>query len=290
MPADLPDFDKLWDYSDAAGTEQRFQGFLAAAESSGDVSYVAQLLTQIARAQGLQDRFDDAHATLDLVESMLRADGDLALATVRYLLERGRVFNSSGNRAAALPLFRAAAERAKEAGLVRYEIDAIHMIAIAEPDPLAQVRWNLAGIELALAHPGQRGWLWSLYNNLGESYGALGDHEHALETFEKLAAFQTERHGEPDVYTLKDQSRMLRRLGRVDRAGAIISPVHERLRQRGEPDGWISEEYAECLLASGDAAAAKPHFAAAHELLSRDPWVLKNDPAKLDRLKRLAAE
>src|SRR5215207_4714581 len=89
----LEDFDKLWDYNDPAATERKFRELLPTAEGSADSSSHAQLLTQIARAQGLQDRFEDAHATLDAVGKMLAAD--MKLARVRYLLERGRVFNSA---------------------------------------------------------------------------------------------------------------------------------------------------------------------------------------------------
>ena len=59
------DFDSLWNYDDPAATEQQFRELLPAAESSGDKSYHLQLLTQIARAQGLQRQFEAAHQTLD---------------------------------------------------------------------------------------------------------------------------------------------------------------------------------------------------------------------------------
>ena len=59
-----PDFDKLWDFNDPAATEQTFRALLPRAAGSGDESYRAQLLTQIARAQGLQRKFDEAHGEL----------------------------------------------------------------------------------------------------------------------------------------------------------------------------------------------------------------------------------
>ncbi|HEX6385768.1 MAG TPA: hypothetical protein VF177_13945, partial [Anaerolineae bacterium] len=66
----LPDFDQLWDYSQPASTEERFRELLPAAEAAGDDSYLAQLLTQIARAQGLQRQFAAAHETLDEAEKL----------------------------------------------------------------------------------------------------------------------------------------------------------------------------------------------------------------------------
>lgn len=63
--SNLPDFQGLWDYNDPAGTESKFRAVLAKAEASDDRGYQAELLTQIARAQGVQRQFDAAHATLD---------------------------------------------------------------------------------------------------------------------------------------------------------------------------------------------------------------------------------
>jgi tetratricopeptide (TPR) repeat protein len=279
----LPDFDKLWNYNDPAATERVFRELLPAAEQSGDVSYHAQLLTQIARAQGLQERFDEAMATLNQVAAMTR--DDMTLVQVRELLERGRVLNSRGDPATAMRSFMSAYQLADAAHYSKYAIDAVHMLAIAAPTPQEQIEWNLRGIEMVEQDPSQQRWLHALYNNLGESYAKAGDYRSALKTFEKLAAIN-----DNDIYTLKDQSRMLRLLGRVNRAEEIIRPIHERLEREGKRDGWISEEYAECLLAAGRSDDATPHFRVAYELLKDDPWVPKNEPAKLERLRRLGGE
>src|SRR5574341_847248 len=93
------DFDSLWDYSDPHQTEIRFREILLQVPEQNH-AYL-ELLTQIARAQGLQRKFDRAHQTLDQVERRL---GKYASrARVRYLLERGRTLNSSGNPDAARP-------------------------------------------------------------------------------------------------------------------------------------------------------------------------------------------
>ena len=272
------DFDKLWDYSKPDETEKKFRQLLSEAERANDPSYLAQLLTQIARTQGLQNRFDEAHATLDRVEKMLT--DDLKLARIRYLLERGRVFNSSGKPDRAMPLFVQASELAIAEKENRYAIDAIHMIAIAEPDPQKQVEWNLKGIAMAQADPEQRGWLFSLYNNIAESYALLKDYQSALSYINKLIDFQRER-GEADPYTLKDKARFHRLLGHPDESLAIIQKVAETKPN----DGWIEEELAESLEALGRTDEAKPHFEKAYELLSKDDWCVRHEQAKLKRLK-----
>ncbi len=87
----LPEFDKLWDYAHPDISEQRFRELLPRALDSLDLSYLAQLLTQIARAEGLQRKFEDAHKTLDRVDKALpKTDGR---TLIRYLLERGRVYS-----------------------------------------------------------------------------------------------------------------------------------------------------------------------------------------------------
>jgi tetratricopeptide (TPR) repeat protein len=278
---DLPDFNKLWNFSQPAETEQRFLELLPAAEQFGDRSYHAQLLTQIARAQGLQNRFDDAHATLDCVEKLL-TDNPI-LPRIRYCLERGRVFNTSGQRLAALPFFQQAHDIALGDNQMRYAIDAIHMLAIADPDPAKQIEWNLKGIAMAQANPDQRGWLWSLYNNIAESYAAAHGYQSALTYILKLIDYQKET-GDPDIHTLKDQARFLRLLNRPSESLAIIQPIHEKLAGDNKEDGWIEEELAETLFALNRSADAHPHFLKAYALLTADPWVQRHDSAKLTRL------
>ncbi len=82
----LPDFDALWDYSHPDQTETKFREILL--QFPEDDPAFLELLTQIARAQGLQWKFDHAHQTLDQVERRL---GEVpSRPKIRYLLERGQ--------------------------------------------------------------------------------------------------------------------------------------------------------------------------------------------------------
>src|SRR5713101_3713650 len=90
----LPDFDTLWDYDHPGLTERKFRELLPAAVDSLDISYLAALLTQIARAEAMQRKFQDAQKTLDRVEkALLKSEQRVS---IRYLLERGRVLTLSG--------------------------------------------------------------------------------------------------------------------------------------------------------------------------------------------------
>jgi hypothetical protein len=62
---DLPAIDTLWDYDNPQATALKFRELLPTAEKSVDNTYDAELLTQLARTQSLQRKFDDAHSVLD---------------------------------------------------------------------------------------------------------------------------------------------------------------------------------------------------------------------------------
>lgn len=92
--------DQHWDFDDPATSEQRFR---AAAGGEGGAVVRDALLTQVARALGLQQRYADA---TKLLESLGGATDPEVITRVR--LERGRVLNSSGDAAAARAEFETA--------------------------------------------------------------------------------------------------------------------------------------------------------------------------------------
>ncbi len=112
---------------------------------------------------------------------------------VRYLLERGRTFNSSGAPQRAVPLFAEALTLAERDKDEFYAVDAAHMLGIAAP-AAERLGWNLKALSLAEAatDPRARGWRASLYNNIGWTYFDAGDAKTALDYWQKaLAARET---------------------------------------------------------------------------------------------------
>lgn len=155
--------DELWDFDDPVASEARLRD---AASTSDDRE---ALLTQVARALGLQSRFDEAH---DLLDSLVD-DG------VRVPLERGRLYNSAGDPAAAVPLFTRAAENAS--GFL--EVDALHMLAIADSaNALAWTQRGLAAVDASTDERVKR-WATSLHNNYGWTLYDAGEMNEALESF-----------------------------------------------------------------------------------------------------------
>lgn len=285
----LADFDTLWDYFDPAATEARFRELLPAVVAAGDPDLHAQLLTQIARSQGLQRRFADARRTLDEAEQVLA--GRRGTAAVRLLLERGRVLNSEGDPAAALAYFDAALEAAKAERLDFYAVDAAHMLGIATPGETG-LAWNLEAIAMAKASRDERarGWLGSLLNNTGWSYHEAGDYARALAHFEAALEFRRERGEQPELRIAEwTVARCLRSLGRLEEALAIQRDLERQWAAAGEAqDGYVFEELGELNLALGRGEDARAYFAKAHALLAKDPWLQANEEARLARIARLA--
>jgi hypothetical protein len=166
--------DDLWDFSDAPASELRLRAAADAAKGSDR----AELMTQVARALGLQERFDEGDAVLDAID-----DADAAVG-VRIALERGRLRNSSGDARAAVPLFRDAAQDAAFAELDFLQVDALHMLAIADR-PHAE-RWTADALAVLddVDDPRTLRWRVGLENNRGWRLMDAGDPGAALTAFE----------------------------------------------------------------------------------------------------------
>jgi len=284
----LPDLDKLWDYGNPEQTEIKFRVLIPMAIESGNISDYAQLLTQIARAEGLQGKFKEAHSTLDAVEAMLTAK--LVVPTVLYLLERGRVFNSNNEKDKAKPLFLDAWKIARTEGQDYYAIDAAHMLGIAET-PENQIEWNLKAIELAEKSIDERAnlWLGALYNNTGWTYHDLGQYENSLDLFEKGLKWRQGRDNDAATRIAKwTIGRVYRSLGRIDEAIKIQKELEQEFIDKGlEQDGYVYEELAECYFLKDEKEEAKKYFKLAYEYLSKDDWLKANEFDRLERLKEL---
>jgi tetratricopeptide (TPR) repeat protein len=284
-----PRLDALWSFADPAASEARFRE--EAARHRPGSREADEASTQIARAQGLQRRFDAADNTLDAVAE--RLDAHPPRLRVRYLLERGRRENSSGHADAALAWFEralAAADSDRLPGADFYRVDALHMLAIAAP-PARQLDWNLQALAAAdaAADPRARRWRGSLLNNLGWTLHERGDFEAALACWQQALAA---REAAGDVATIRiarwTVARGMRSLGRLGEAESMQRALADELAAAGAPDGFVFEELAEIALARGDRAAAQPWAAKALAILGEDPDLLANDAARLARLAEIA--
>ena len=281
------DFDAQWDYDHPDSTEARFRAILPEARRAGDPDYLAQLLTQIARAEGLQMKFDDATRTLDEAEALVTDQGPVG--RVRVLLERGRVLNSSKRAEESKPHFHAAWDLACSIRSDGFAVDAAHMLGIVEPGD-SSVLWNRTAIDYAekSADPKARRWLGSLYNNLGWTYHEKGEFGTALDLFQKALAERESEGKKGRIHHARwCVARALRSLGQFQEALASQEAMLAEGVADHAPDGYVEEEIGECLLALSRETEAAPHFAAAYRLLESDPWLRRDEADRLKRLRRL---
>ena len=156
---DQKTLDNLWNFRDPASSEAAFRA--AMTEDVYDADERAELATQLGRAIGLQGRFEEADALLDEI------DDDEPTVGVRILLERGRVLNSGGRAAMAVPLLEQAAELADHLGEEFLAVDALHMLSIADAAN-AEV-WMRSALEYASTAHDERTkrWMIALHASLG---------------------------------------------------------------------------------------------------------------------------
>ena len=285
LTQNLPDFDSLWDYSQPDQTEIKFRAILL--QIPEDDPALLELLTQIARAQGLQRKFEKAHQTLDQVER--RLGGVASRPQIRYFLERGRLFNSFGDPGQARSCFEQALDLATQLNEDFYTVDALHMLAIVAP-PDQALTLNRRAIKRAesSADARARNWLGSLYNNLGWAYHDTGDYPSALEAFEKAEAYRRAKGSVSEIRVARwCVARALRSLNRVEEALSKQLALKAEFESAGERDGFVFEEIAECLLTLKRSEEARSYFAKAYEALSQDASFVEQEPERLARLKKL---
>jgi tetratricopeptide (TPR) repeat protein len=191
----------LWDFDDLDATESRFRVQL---EDESDDAGRAEVLTQLARVDGLRDDFDGCERLLNAAEALAGAS---VRAKVRIDLERGRKLRSSGDPDGAVPLFEAAFARALEAGEHYLAGDAAHMCALAVSENRAAMdEWTQRGLDLGEREPSAAYWAGPLLNNLGWAYLDSGEHEHALELFELALEVRRRDPDNPDAIVFAEEA------------------------------------------------------------------------------------
>jgi tetratricopeptide (TPR) repeat protein len=258
----------LWDFSDLEVSEARFREQLEEETTDGGR---AEVLTQLARVEGLRGRWDECDVLLDEAEA-------LGGAEVRVLLERGRRQRSSGQPGAGQALFEQAFELARATGEDVLAVDAAHMVAIVDDTEA----WTARGVEIAASSDdaGVRYWLGPLYNNVGWSRFDAGDTAGALEAFELALASRERDDPRPDALAFARYAvgRALRAAGRAEEAVAML----ELCVSLEDPDYY--EELAEDYAAVGRHDDARAQAERALALIPED-----DDASRIARLRELVA-
>ena len=274
----------LWDFDDLDTSEERLRAQLAREE---DDTGRAEVLTQLARIEGLRGDFEAGDA---LVDDAVALGATSTIARARIDIERGRLRRSGGDPGAALPLFESAFALALEADQGFVAADAAHMAALAAPDRAGFVMWTARGIELAREREGASYWLGPLLNNLGWEHYEAGEYAEALNAFEgALAARERAPENEPAIEIARYAvGKTLRALGRTDEAIPLLERAVAWSERTGNPDGWFHEELAEEYAAVGRTAEAREQAEIAITLLESDDPAFGANEARRQRLGALA--
>ncbi len=289
----LPNFDAMWDYTYPDSTEMRFKEILPLLTQTSEFSisdaYHAELLTQIARAQGLQGKFTEAAANLLKADSLIT--DDMPIARIRFLLERGRLLNTIGQRQDATDLFLKAYNFGIENKLDYQALDAAHMLGITTPAD-EQLQWSLKALEIAETSEDLRckNWLGALYNNIGWTYFDKDDYLQAHKLFVKGYEWRKEQGEEQAARIARwAVARSLRALFRFQEALHIQLSLENEIAEKNlPPDGYVYEELAELYLATQNHQKAREYFQKAYEVLSEDEWIAENEPDRLNYLKQMS--
>jgi len=181
------DLDALWDFDDPIASEAAFRGAIS---STDEPLARAVLGTQLARALGLQERYDEADRVLEGVDAPVPA------IRARVALERGRLRNSGGHPEDAVGFFESAATIAEAASEPFLLVDALHMLGITQPERGdTHVAAALAVLDADPA-PDRRTQRWrvALHNNRGWALFDAGELTAALQEFEQ-ALRDAEQYG-----------------------------------------------------------------------------------------------
>jgi tetratricopeptide (TPR) repeat protein len=206
---------------------------------------------------------------------------------VRYLLERGRTYNSGGDKERAKPLFVEAWEVASAGKLEGLAVDAAHMVPIVVGGAEG-AEWTRRGVELARRSTDAkaRALLPALLNNHAWNLHDEGRHAEALPVFREAEDAWLATGRQPQGRIARwSVARCLRSLGRYDEALAIQRALEREWAAAGQSDGFVFEELAELLDATGRPEEARPYFRRAADELGKDAWLVKNEPRRLARLR-----
>lgn len=287
----MADFDALWNYSDGEATTEKFLNVLENTTLSGNESYVAELYTQLARAQGLAGHTEEAYVYLDKAKALLNQADEVA--EVRYLLELGRVelgktFHNNGDNKPAYELFEKAWELAKQIHADGHAVDAAHMLAIAADGHQGTLDWNLEAVKYAQNSDqvAAQKWLGSLYNNLGWTYFEDGDLDSALEMFQQALA-EREKYQQAENIRVARWciARTQRELGQVETALQTQLELLAEREKINSTDEYIFEELAHCFQLIGNREKSSEFAHKAYDIFSASDFFTKNEPERIQALK-----
>jgi tetratricopeptide (TPR) repeat protein len=210
------DMREIWDFSDPDGSRSKFLTAIQIADRAEEL----EIRAQVARTYSLQNEFELAHRFLDRIEAEIDLKS-YERAYGCYLLERGRTYNSAGEKDKARECFELALRNSDE----EIQVDALHMFGyMSAPSEAIELNRKALTIALASENPWARRWAGTLYNNTGWALFDLGRFDESLVELRSALA-------ERETYQIRvDEAkwcvaRCLRALGRFDEALQMLDSM-----------------------------------------------------------------
>ncbi len=289
----LENFDDLF-IGNPEDIEKNLTVLLPEAFALPNKSIYLQILSQIALAQAMQKKFQEAHLLLNKTESMFLPN--YKLAEIRILLERGRVYHQENMARKALQFFKKSYKLSKQYSFDFHTIDAAHMIAIVLKDPTKKIQWNNLAINFAKTTNDKKGsnWLGALYNNIAQNYLEANLYEDAIQAFKLCKKYGKIQNDHIVIRTAKwGIARTLRSLGLLNKALSIQKQLlkeYEEIPKKSQIPaelirtgrGLVYEELTEIYQ-----TFMKKFASLADADLSQDPGFIKLEPKRLAKMKRL---
>jgi len=238
-----------------------------------------------ARKLGLAGDFAAGHA---LIDQACRLAGDDPKARAICALERGRLYNSAGERENARLRFGEAWRLARAAGAHALAADAAHMLAIVGTLDDA-VEWTATALAHIGEHPEAGIWRGPLLNNLGWSYFDAGRLADALALFEQAVELRRSAGEKRELRIARYAViRTLRALERLEEAHRLAEETAAEAAADGAQAPYVLEELAECRARLGDLDGARDSAREALAVLEKDQAFVRSEPERLARLRQLA--
>ena len=288
----FPDIDGFWASDDLTVTESKIRQNIPNKPESAWTPEEIGSLTQLARVQNLQEKNEEAKATLDRARTLfaLCPQNPARVRTeIRLLLEEGRHLWLARNPAKAQNIFSQAWTMANESNEPFFAIDAAIMLSLCQPKKF-QNDWLQKALNMAETTTDEKAklWLTQVYVLNGWHFFDFRRFDEALDSFNKALARPRGNGETSDLFMIRwCIGRTLRGLNRVAEALDVQTQIKTDLSIIGRVNGYVFLELAECLQLLQRAEEAKGFFELAYKDLSMNPWFSDNNPTELRRMQFL---
>ena len=280
----------MWDFSDPQACEKNFRKKME--EFSTSAFYVWELQTQVARALGLQGKFDEAFQILDSIQAGFEYAPTCEskdLVGIRYNLERGRILKLTNKVEDSIRYFRFALKLAMKIRADDLSIDAIKML-LDMSSVNDRIELGLKGINIAteLGNENLYPIVGAFALNVGEAYLENKNYQKAIEQFMHARDIFSKLFDAEKVRKIRISICIAQRgLGNYKEALLELRVQEEWLKKTGNSDGIVFEEIAENLMALGQSSSSI-YFSKALKSFEAQSLVSDMDSKRISRIRQLS--